>query len=376
VIDGNGIYAAFVQYVANLDQSASYFCTEAEWQQAVTDYGVCGKFVCDSVNNTVRLPKITGITEGTTDLTALGDLVEAGLPNITGSINIATGVDYPRSGTGNLYGEGATRDAGWSPDGNNFQGAGVGVLHNDASRSSSIYGNSTTVQPQTIKTLVYIVIANSIASSTPVDLDEVVEKALNAVTITAQTLTDAEKTQARTNIGAIDDTNVVNINGAQTITGKKTFTQPIVSGNVIVKDVDTSSLQIRGGTTEATGAFLGLVGSSRVSLPGTFRLGTGVVNGVSTYLEGSPDGTLTWNGNPVLDSTSGMTLDTAQTITGAKAFSVSPEVPDLTTGDSTQKAANSAFVQQELGVLNSAIQQDIDDLSDEIRTVCNDIAGI
>jgi hypothetical protein len=135
-----------------------------------------------------------------------------------------------------------------------------------------------------------------------------------------QTLTDAEKTQARTNICAIDDTNVVHINDAQTITGKKTFTQPIVSANVICKDVDTSSLQIRGGTTEATGAYLGLVGSSRGNRPGTFRLGTGVVNGVSTYLEGNPDGSLTWAGNPILDSTSGVTLDTAQTITGAKSF--------------------------------------------------------
>lgn len=34
-----------------------YFCTEEEWQQSVLNYGVCGKFVYDSTNNTVRLPK-------------------------------------------------------------------------------------------------------------------------------------------------------------------------------------------------------------------------------------------------------------------------------------------------------------------------------
>lgn len=35
------------------------FTTEANWQTSVSTYGVCGKFVYDSVNNTVRLPKRT-----------------------------------------------------------------------------------------------------------------------------------------------------------------------------------------------------------------------------------------------------------------------------------------------------------------------------
>jgi hypothetical protein len=187
VIDGNGIYAAFVEYVANLDQSANYFCTESEWQQAVTDFGVCGKFVYDSVNNTVRLPKLTGITEGTTDLTALGDLVEAGLPTITGSAK-ATGFNSTPAGENGALSW--TRAANYVSAGTGSYPIGETLISIDASKSSSVYGNSTTVQPQTIKTLVYIVIANSVASSTPVDLDEIVEKALDAVTISEdQTIT-------------------------------------------------------------------------------------------------------------------------------------------------------------------------------------------
>lgn len=57
LIQGSGIYSAFVDYIAGLDLTANYFCTEAEWQASVTQYGVCGKFVYDSTNNTVRLPK-------------------------------------------------------------------------------------------------------------------------------------------------------------------------------------------------------------------------------------------------------------------------------------------------------------------------------
>ena len=58
LIQGNGIYSDFVDYIAGIyDPTANYFCTEVEWQSSVTQYGVCGKFVYDSVNNTVRLPK-------------------------------------------------------------------------------------------------------------------------------------------------------------------------------------------------------------------------------------------------------------------------------------------------------------------------------
>lgn len=169
LIDGYGIYSAFVEYIASIyDASASYFCTEAEWQSSVNTYGVCGKFVYDSVNNTVRLPKITGILEGTTDVTALGDLVEAGLPNITGEVAFkgqAGGNQYQASGAFSYieYGNAGSdqgNNAYWRADFN-------------ASRSSSIYGNSSTVQPQTIKCHYYIVIATSTKTDIQVDIDEI-----------------------------------------------------------------------------------------------------------------------------------------------------------------------------------------------------------
>ena len=108
VIDGTGIYSSFYSYIAGLVSTyPNLFISEADWQTAVTTYGVCGKFVYDSTNQTIRLPKITGIIEGTTDVTALGDLVQAGLPNITGSTGIyISGGDGPAgafysSGSGN-----------------------------------------------------------------------------------------------------------------------------------------------------------------------------------------------------------------------------------------------------------------------------------
>lgn len=160
-----GSYQAFIDYIADLYDGGDYpdlFTTEANWQTAVTTYGVCGKFVYDSNDNTVRLPKTTGIIEGTTDVTALGDLVEAGLPNITGTF----GLDYAIC-TGAFY------QAGAQAGSNQSGGSSDAVTYFDASRSSSTYGNSTTVQPQTIKTLYYIVIATIAKTGIEVDIDEI-----------------------------------------------------------------------------------------------------------------------------------------------------------------------------------------------------------
>jgi hypothetical protein len=177
LLDGSllayGSYQAFIDYIADLYDSGNYddiFETEANWQSSVTTYGVCGKFVYDSVNQTVRLPKITGFTEGTIDPTVLGDLVEAGLPNITGKI--------PYMGTG---GQGADTSSG-AFNNNVVQGVGYGTSGSwnlasnvtfNASRSSSIYGNSSTVQPQAIKVLYYIVIANTTKTEIQVDIDDI-----------------------------------------------------------------------------------------------------------------------------------------------------------------------------------------------------------
>ena len=172
LIDGSGSYSAFVDYIAGLTSTyPNLFDTEANWQTAVTAYGVCGKFVYDSINNTVRLPKITGIVEGTTDTTALGDLVEAGLPNITGKANSGFLWDAIVNSQGALECKTSTMN-------NNAMAYAAGndklrEININASRSNSIYGNSSTVQPQTIKVLYYIVIATNTKTEIEVDIDNI-----------------------------------------------------------------------------------------------------------------------------------------------------------------------------------------------------------
>lgn len=207
LIQGDGIYDDFVQYIANLvNLYPQCFCSEADWQGTVNAYGACGKFVYDSTNNTVRLPKITGFIEGTVDSNALGELVGAGLPNITGII----GQGDCAAGTYNIFRDGAfyatnqTTRAYMYGRYENINNT-YGDTAFDASRSSSIYGNSNTVQPQAIKVFYYIVIATTTKTDIEVDIDEVITD-LNTI-----------------------DSNAVHKTGNETITGIKTFTSPMAT---------------------------------------------------------------------------------------------------------------------------------------------------
>ena len=94
-------------------------------------------------------------------MTVLGDLIEAGLPNITGEVQVGAGSNHSLPWI-NGEGSGAFRNkskanttAFYSSYTSSSQTALLGYTF-DASRSSSIYGNSSTVQPQSIKVFILI----------------------------------------------------------------------------------------------------------------------------------------------------------------------------------------------------------------------------
>ena len=152
LLSGSGAYSAYVAMMGSLhdaDPTATCWTTESDWQTSVTTYGECGKFVFDSVNNTLRLPKLKSFIQATTTANELGSLVEAGAPNITGN-------------------------------------------------ASPIDGNSNTVQPQAIKYYFYIVIG-TVVSKTDIqinidnvmtDLDGKADKDLSNVTAPTQAFKD------------------------------------------------------------------------------------------------------------------------------------------------------------------------------------------
>ena len=203
LIQGGGIYNNFVQYIANLfNLYPQCFTDETTWQNTVNSKGVCGKFVYS--NNSVRLPKITGFIEGTVDSNALGDLVEAGLPNITGNFGAMIPNYHSEKCSGVFQGVTIDNNSTFSWTGGNTTGTCYGYSIN-ASRSSSIYGNSNTVQPQAIKVFYYIVIATTTKTDIEVDIDEIV--------------TDLNS--------KANDIDVVHKTGNEIISGTKTFTNNI-----------------------------------------------------------------------------------------------------------------------------------------------------
>lgn len=108
------------------------------------------------------------------------------------------------------------------------------------------------------------------------------------------------------------DTRIVHATGDESIGGTKTFTSNVLfgtegkvssSGNIF-KQADTSTLYVCGGSSNASanGSLLILAGASASTNPGVFTARTGKVGGVYAELVGKPDGTLTWDGQPLQTS--------------------------------------------------------------------------
>jgi hypothetical protein len=169
LIQGNGIYSAFVAYIAGLVSAyPDLFDTEANWQTAVTQYGVCGKFVYDSVNNTVRLPKygsqiFTKSASGTVPV--IGNGKTLGLTNGTASgalITNSSGAWVDSTGIGNVststsHGTLINGHLGVTTDGTN----------------SGLVADISSIKNYPLDCYYYIVIATSTKTQIQVDIDEI-----------------------------------------------------------------------------------------------------------------------------------------------------------------------------------------------------------
>lgn len=173
ILVANGIYDAFISYADKTSKSyPKLFITEDEWQAQIEEKGSCGKFVINRDDDgnaiSVRLPKVSDILQGTSDPTAVGDFLDAGLPNIVGSV-AAAGASAWQNGVGALYLSGGNANIPASIAGESHPT----LLAIDASRSNPIYGRSTTVQQQAIKALFYICVATTAKTDVEVNIDNI-----------------------------------------------------------------------------------------------------------------------------------------------------------------------------------------------------------
>lgn len=163
-IDGVTVY----YIVAPDGHKISVYDNEANIHELYEKTGVAWYYILDKANKRFKLPRtkfgFTGIRDG------VGRYVEAGLPNIYGSFNAYS------------YGEGGGTDIVTSKIGSaNALASGSQSSYNfnnfsiNASRLSSVYGNSDTVQPKATEMYLYFYVGNYVEDITTIDAGKLAE---------------------------------------------------------------------------------------------------------------------------------------------------------------------------------------------------------
>ena len=130
-------------------------CSETEWQTVLTlsTLGQVGKYVWNKEEDSIRIPRIVNI-QGMMDMNTVGNMVEAGLPEHT-----HTYIDYSAA-----FQEGHGGEYPLVSSGNTST-----IRTTDkASESNPIYGNSNTVQEESILYPYVLQIATGVQYKTPV----------------------------------------------------------------------------------------------------------------------------------------------------------------------------------------------------------------
>ena len=140
---------------------ARYNKTQAEYDTELNAKGFCGFYVIDEVAKTVRLPYLEEVFLQGSNGTDVD--IEAGLPNITGKTQVAD--DRTSLFDGAFY-----RTNDYSPNCTDSGGMYMG-LGFDASLSNSIYGKSSTVQPNSVMIYYYLVCGNTSLGASVIGID-------------------------------------------------------------------------------------------------------------------------------------------------------------------------------------------------------------
>lgn len=173
--------------------------TETEWQAKYAETN--GKFVpyysSGNGTSTFRTPLLSAYIKGADSTNSLGSYLSAGLPNITGGTNSCeyNGLQDTEFPNGNAFGAFANSTR-WSATGGTktlglttIEGN-TGLLPRfDASLSNPIYGNSTTVTPETMQGIWVIKAIGIIIDNNNTDISNV----LNGITELETRVTPIEK---------------------------------------------------------------------------------------------------------------------------------------------------------------------------------------
>lgn len=165
------LYKDFFDYIT----AQGWVKTESEWRAiAARDNGYCPFYSDGDGSTNFRTPKFAPYQQITIASVDVGKYRQAGLPNITGTFT-------EHGNTAGMVCTGAFTGKERTGVGSNTGGANDGGrVTLDASRSSSCYGRSTTVQPESHKWVMCVVAYGTATNVGSVDIQNVMS-AVNAV---------------------------------------------------------------------------------------------------------------------------------------------------------------------------------------------------
>lgn len=162
------LYKDFFAYAT----SKGWVKTEAEWQSiASANGGYCPYYSQGDGSTTFRTPKFAPFMQSAIAGSSAGNYHKAGLPNITGRSDLG-GIHDAASFSGAIATEKNTGNATGATHVNAGGNQRVKLTFN-AGNSNSIYGRSTTVQPESHEWIICVVVAGQATNIGSVDMADV-----------------------------------------------------------------------------------------------------------------------------------------------------------------------------------------------------------
>lgn len=159
-----------IEYATATDGHKIVLADQEEAVSAIfAETGVAWYYILDTENKRFKLPRTKWAFTGLRN--TVGNFVEAGLPNITGSMSQQGNRGGIASVDGAFYGEGTTGIADASG-----QVSGPLIIKFDPSRSSEVYGKSETVQPNATEQYLYFYVGNTVRNQTEIDVGALTEE--------------------------------------------------------------------------------------------------------------------------------------------------------------------------------------------------------
>lgn len=279
------LYADLWTYISS---KSDWVKTESEWQSiASANGGYCPYYSDGNGSTTFRTPKFAPYQKIALASGDAGKYYGAGLPNITGKSWSATWRGFTDVSYGAFYSTienpsataGSSIQADYNNDWWNF----------DASRSNSIYGNSTTVTPESNEWLVCVVAFGKATNVGNVDVANV----MSAVGTVQSNLTN----YITTTDGVVNGRINFNIYGTDDHIGEIVALNDQYGKRIVVDTYEEGD----------TGAFINLFKGSSERYPGGFELGArNAENSVTKSLVAITDGNLLWDGKQIVRSVNGV----------------------------------------------------------------------